>query len=171
MTAAKKDTSKSEVKPAVTPEAQPQPPTPATPVAPAVVAPVAATPSKQQTTLETLKQAWTARKVDLSKMTTKMDGKFLIVLVGEGWPEIRIGVGGGIDLPAIKSYPKAFDAAVNGDQLLKKQADRLAKATAPAPATTTKPAVQTSEKKAAETVTAKKAKADAELESKLEQRA
>lgn len=165
--AAKKDTSKSEVKPEVKPEVQPQPATPA----PAVAA-VAATPSKQQMTLDNLKQAWTKRGVDLSKMQTKVDGKYLFVIVGDGWPEVRIGTAGGIDLPQIKSYPKAWDAAVEADKLWAKQVARAQKAAAPAP-TTTKPAAQPSEKKeeSKQTPASKKAAEHAQLEKQIESRA
>ena len=151
--AAKKEPPKSDVKPVTQPQPAPAPATPAP--APAV----AATPSKQMATLELLKAAWTKRGVDLTKMQTVNDGKFLLVVVADNWPDIVIGVGGGINLPQIKSYPKAFEAAVEGDKLFAKQQERLAKAASPAP----KPAApKPEEKKAAETVTAKKQKADAE---------
>src|SRR5581483_4785559 len=94
-------------------------------------------PSKQEQTLNQLKEAWAKRGVELGKLEVKPDGKFLMVTVATNWPLIKIGPTGGIDLPTIKSYAKAFDAAVNGDQLLKKQQERMAKkqaASAPAPA-------------------------------------
>jgi hypothetical protein len=169
MTAAKKDTPKPDVK-AVT-QPQPAQATPA-PVAsaPVATAPPQPAPSKQQMTLMRLSVELAKRNVTVKPEMLKMDGKYLVLNIGEAWPEIRIGNGGGIDLPQIKSYAKAFDAAVNGDELMKKQNARLQKTTAPA--TTTKPAApKPEEKKAAETVTAKKAKQDTELEQKLEQRA
>jgi len=156
---------------AVTPAVQPQPPAPAP--TPAVAAqPVA--PSKQTQTLEKLKTAWTARGVDLSKMTVKPDGKFLYVTVGAAWPVIKLGPTGGIDLPEIKSYAKAFDAAVNADQLWQKQQERdkkKAATAAPAPTTPkppapTKPGAGQPEAKK-ETPTARKQKADAALEQRL----
>ena len=109
------------------PEAPPTPTPVATPVAP-VVAPYT---GKQEATLANLITAWTARGVDVSKLTTTMDGKFLVVVVGSGWPEIRIGNGGGLDIPSIRSYAKAFDACVIADQLLAKQISRATKPTTP----------------------------------------
>ena len=111
----------------MTPKAKPQPEqkkeavskTTTTAPAPALV-----TANKQTATFDRLKEAWVGRGADLSKMTTTMDGKFMLVTVGEQWPVIRIGASGGIELPAIKSYPKAFDAAIIGDQLLAKQVAR-----------------------------------------------
>jgi hypothetical protein len=130
-----KKTTAQEVQPAAEqpkPEAE-QKPAPA----PAAAAPAAQpTPSKQMQTIEKLKEGWTAKGVNLDKLTVKDDGKFKLVVVGEGWPTVQIGPTGGISLPAIKSYPKAFEAALEGDQLLAKQNAREAKkatATAPAP--------------------------------------
>jgi hypothetical protein len=168
MTAAKKqEATKPEVKPEVKQEVKPEPapaPAPATPAPAPAPAPVG---TKQQTTLETLKTAWTARKVDLPKLTTKVDGKFLIVTVAEGWPEIRIGNAGGIDLPAIKSYPSAFQAAVEGDKMLAKQNARLQKTTAPA---TPKAAAQPEPKKEEpkQTPASKKSADHQKLEEKIE---
>jgi hypothetical protein len=108
-------------------------------------------------------------------MQTVNDGKFLLVVVADNWPDIVIGVGGGINLPQIKSYPKAFEAAVEGDVLWKKQQDRLTKAAAPAPAATTaatpKVAVQPEPKKAdAPTTPAQKKAADHQkVEAQIEQ--
>jgi len=160
------------------PEVQPQPaPTPAPAPAPTpVAAAVVPTPANKQTaTFDKLKAAWAARGIDTTKITIVPDGKFAVVTVGEGWPEIRIGVGGGIDLPAIKSYPKAFEAAVEGDKLLAKQNGRTAKAATPATPTvvTVKATVVPDQAKAADAVTPaqKKKQADAQLEAKLQQQA
>jgi hypothetical protein len=124
MTAAKKQESKA------TPTAsQPQPQQAAT------TTPKAEVVSKQQITVNRLKEAWTKRGVDLSKMEVKDDGKFKLITVGPGWPVIVIGAAGGIDIPSIKSFPKAFEAAVEGDKLLAKQLAREVKKTAaPKPA-------------------------------------
>jgi hypothetical protein len=111
---------KAEVKPAATP-------------APAA-APVAA--SKQQLTLDKLKVAWAEKGVDLSKLEAKADGKFLLVTVAPGWPVIQLGPTSGIVLPQIRSYQKAWDAAVDGLAVFEKQNARDAKkASAAAPAT------------------------------------
>ena len=93
----------------------------------AAAPPVASAPSKQEVMFAKLKAAWVARGVDLSKMTATLDGKYMIVEVGEGWPTIQIGSNGGIDLPQIKSFARAFDAAVDADKLLAKQQARDAK--------------------------------------------
>lgn len=138
------------------------------PAAQAPVVPVA--PSKQEVTLDKLKSAWAERKVDLSKLTATPDGKFLVVKVDANWPEIVIGASGGIDLPQVKSYAKAFDAAVEGDVLLKKQTERAAKKS-PAPPTP-KPATQPEPKeRVAETPASKKAKAHSQIEQRLQSQA
>jgi hypothetical protein len=111
---------KAEVKPAATPAS--------------AAAPVAA--SKQQVTLDKLKVAWAEKGVDLSKLEAKPDGKFLLVTVAAGWPIIQLGPTGGIVLPQIRSYQKAWDAALNGLEVFEKQNARDAKkASAAAPAT------------------------------------
>jgi KTSC domain len=96
------------------------------------------TPANKQTaTFDKLKEAWTEKGVDLSKMTVKPDGKFVLVTVADGWPVVQIGASGGIVLPEIRSYAKAFDAAIDGLALYQKQLARDAKknaALAPAPA-------------------------------------
>jgi hypothetical protein len=120
-------------------------------------------------TLDKLKEAWTARGVDLSKLTATPDGKFLNVVPAEGWPVIRLGVGGGIDLPEIRSYPKAWDAAVIGDELLKKQISRATKATTPtAPVAKTPEAPKPEEKKEV-TPKEKKEARDAQIEADQQQ--
>lgn len=129
-----KKTTAQEVQPAAEqpkPEAEQKP---AATSVPAAAAP--AQPSKQMQTIEKLKEGWTAKGVNLDKLTVKDDGKFKLVVVADGWPTVQIGPTGGISLPAIKSYPKAFEAALEGDKLLAKQNAREAKkatATAPAP--------------------------------------
>ena len=160
MTPKKQDTQK----PAEAPQPQPQP---------TATTPQATTPTKQEATLAKLKAAWAERGVNLNEITTKVDGKFMLVVVGPAWPTIRIGSGGGIDLPEIKSYPKAWDAAVEGDKLLAKQTERVAKksaASVPAPQAkpATPPAAKTATEQKGETPTAKKAKQHTEVESRLQ---
>jgi hypothetical protein len=83
-----------------------------------------ARPTKPQQTLEKLKTAWMERKVDLAKLEAKPDGKAINIVVGAGWPPIVIGPTGGINLPTIRSYPKANQAAIEGDKLLARQTER-----------------------------------------------
>jgi|HubBroStandDraft_6_1064221.scaffolds.fasta_scaffold392522_3 hypothetical protein len=125
-TTAQAEQPKPEVKPAAT-------------SAPAA-APVAA--GKQQITLDKLKVAWAEKGVDLSKLEAKADGKFLLVTVAAGWPVIQLGPTGGIVLPQIRSYAKAWDAAVDGLAVFEKQNARDAKKTAAA----TTPAPKAAEK-------------------------
>jgi hypothetical protein len=160
--AAKQDSKKPEAKQAVTQQATP-----------AVAQPTTTTPkpepgpSKQEQTLTKLKVAWTERKVDLSKLETRVDGKFLNVKVGEGWPLIVIGQNGGLDIPQVKSFPKAWDAALIANELFAKQLAREAKkATSTTPAPKPVAAVKPEEKK--ESPTARKQRVDSQIESKLQ---
>lgn len=129
-----KKTTAQEVQPAAEqpkPEAEQKP---AATSVPAAAAP--AQPSKQMQTIEKLKEGWTAKGVNLDKLTVKDDGKFKLVVVADGWPTVQIGPTGGISLPQIRSYAKAFDAAIDGLAVFEKQNAREAKkatATAPAP--------------------------------------
>jgi hypothetical protein len=131
---AKKTTTEAQPQPAA--EAKQSKPEVKSAATPAPVAAAPAQPSKQQATLDKLKAAWTEKKVDLSKMSVTMDGKFMLVIPAEGWPTIQLGPTGGVVLPQIRSYAKAWDAAVDGRALYQKQQTRDAKkatATAPAP--------------------------------------
>jgi hypothetical protein len=115
--------------------------------APTPVAPTATpTPANKQTAaFDRLKAGWEAKGVDLSKMTVKPDGKFTLVVVGEGWPTVRIGVTGGLTVVELKSYVNPFDAAMIGKELFEKQKAREAKkaaAAAPAPAAPKAPAAE-----------------------------
>lgn len=154
-------------------EVQPQPTTAPAPKQEAAKPP-APVISRQRQTINKLRDAWKERGVDMSKLTETIDGKFINVVVGEGWPLVAVGPTGGLELPTIRSYAKAFDAAVIADQLLAKQTTRDLKkqATAKAP---TAPAAAPSEMKEAssskETVTARKQKQDAAVEKQLEARA
>jgi len=101
---------------------------------PATPAPVAAV-SKQQQAIETLRAGWTARGVNLDKLTVRGNGKFTLLVVADGWPTVRLAPTGGITVLELKSDTKAFDAAMNGKELYDKQKAReQEKATATAPA-------------------------------------
>ena len=146
-------------------------------------APAAATQlgaSKQQMTLEKLKAEWVKRGVDVSKIATAMDGKFMLVTVAPDWPVIKIGPSGGGELPQLKSYPKFFDAAIHADELWKKQQERMAKKAAPVDAKKPQAAVgkqpgqidgDTGNVVDKETPTAKKARAHGQIEQRLQTQA
>jgi hypothetical protein len=177
MTAAKKSDKQ---QPTATPAAQPQQAPAAPAPAPAVTATAAApsTPSKQQATLMKLSVELAKRDVVVKPEMLSQDGKYLVLKIGEAWPEIRIGNGGGIDLPAIKSFPNAFTAALEGDKLLAKQREREAKrqaltaapaAKAPAaPVVVTVVATPKPEQTPAVTPTQRKKQADAAIEARLQ---
>jgi hypothetical protein len=130
-----------EVQPAEQPTAKPQEAQPAVePVKAAAATP--AQPSKQQVTLDKLKEAWAEKKVDLSKMTVTMDGKYMLVVPAKGWPVIQIGNSGGVVLPQIRSYAKAWDAAVDGLAVFTKQNERDARKAASAAPPATQPAAK-----------------------------
>jgi len=103
-----------------------------------------AQPSKQQTTIEKLTVALREqRQIEVVASMLTQDGKYINLLIGKEWPVIQIGASGGIVLPQIKSYPKAFEAALQGDKLLTRQNERQAKkATATAPAQPKAPAAE-----------------------------
>ncbi len=121
----------SEVQPqpeAKQPEAQPaaEPkPAPATPA----VATAAPQPSKQMQTIEKLKDGWSAKGINLDKLTVKDDGKFKLLIVDAGWPTVQVGASGGITVLELKSYSKAFDASMDGLALYDKQKAREQKKT------------------------------------------
>jgi hypothetical protein len=132
---AKKTAAQPEVQPAVEtkrPAAveQSKPATQTAKPAPAAAAP--AQPSKQTQTIEKLTVALREqRQIEVKPEMLIQDGKYINLLISTEWPIIQIGASGGIVLPAIKSYPKAFAAALEGDKLLAKQNEREAKKTAP----------------------------------------
>jgi hypothetical protein len=64
------------------------------------------------------------RQIEVKPDMLKQDGKYINLVVGKEWPTIRIGNSGGITVMELKSYAKAFDAAVNGDTLYAKQKGR-----------------------------------------------
>ena len=133
-----------EIQPAAVAE-QPKPtPAPAATAQPATAAP--AQPNKQQQTIEKIKDGWTAKGVNLDKLTIKDDGKFKLLIVAEGWPTVQVGNSGGITVLELKSYAKAFDAAMDGLSLYQKQQAREQKkaaAAAPAPPAAKAPAAVT----------------------------
>jgi hypothetical protein len=101
-----------------------------------------AQPSKQDATIEKLKAGWTAKGVDLSKMTIKDDGKFKLLIVDAGWPTVQVGNSGGVVVLELRSYQcSGFDAALDGLARYEKQNSRDSKKAAAAPA----PAIAKSE--------------------------
>jgi hypothetical protein len=129
---AKKTAAQQEVQPsAEQPKPEAKSTKPAATPAPAAVAAVPAQPSKQAQTIEKLTVALRQqRQIEVKPEMLTQDGKYINLLIGKEWPVIQIGASGGIVLPAIKSYPKAFPAALEGDKLLAKQNEREAKKTA-----------------------------------------
>jgi predicted methyltransferase len=112
-------------------------PQPATAEQPKAEVKPAAAASKQMQTIEKLKEGWTAKGVDLSKLSIKDDGKFKLVIVDKGWPTVQIGPTGGITVKELKSYTSAFEASMNGLALYEKQQQREQRkvaAAAPVPA-------------------------------------
>lgn len=87
-------------------------PTPATQPQPA---------NKQLATVAKLKAAWTEKGVKLDQLTEKPDGKFVLLQPTPDWPIVRIGPTGGVELLQIRSYAKAWDAAVDGLAVWQKQ--------------------------------------------------
>jgi hypothetical protein len=131
----------------------PKPPAPA----------AAAQPSKQEATIQKLKDGWAAKGIGLSQLAIKDDGKFKVLHVTPEWPSVQVGASGGITVLELRSYTDAFTAAMEGLDRFNKQKARDAKksvpAAAPAPAPTpAKP----------ESTTAKKKRQDAAVEAKLE---
>jgi hypothetical protein len=127
--AAKKTATQPEVQPATEqPKPEAKSTKPAAKPAPAAAAP--AQPSKQTQTIEKLTVALREqRQIEVKPEMLVQDGKYINLLISTEWPIIQIGASGGIVLPAIKSYPKAFAAALEGDKLLAKQSEREAKKT------------------------------------------
>jgi hypothetical protein len=141
------------------------------PAAHTVAAAATTAPSKQIQTIDKLKEAWAARGLELKAMKVEQDGKFINVVVGADWPIVRVGPTGGIELPQIRSYPKAFQAAVEGDKLLAKQLARdQKKSAAPAPRPTT-PTGKVEQKKEEPTPAEKKQQQAAKIEQQIEQAA
>jgi hypothetical protein len=141
------------------------------PTAPAQPAPPAAAstqPSKQQQTIDKLREAWMEKRVDLSKITIRDDGKFKLVIVDAGWPTVQIGPTGGIVVLELRSYSKAFEAAVDGLALYQKQQGRDAKKPATSPTQPAPAAPLAPEPK--ESTTQKKKRQDAAVEAKLQSR-
>jgi hypothetical protein len=132
----------SEVQPQPVAE-QPKPEVKATAAIPATATPAPTQPSKQMQTIEKLKEGWTAKGVNLDKLTVKDDGKFKLVIVDQGWPTVQIGPTGGITVTELKSYAKAFDAAMDGLALYAKQQAREQKKAATATPAQPKAAEQT----------------------------
>ena len=96
------------------------------------------TVSKQQLSIMKLTIALRdARQIEVKPEQLKQDGKYILLLLGDKWPVIRIGANGGIALPEIRSYKEGFETWTKADELLARQTARDAKKTAaatPAPA-------------------------------------
>jgi hypothetical protein len=107
---------------------------PATPLAP-TSAP--AQPSKQQQTIDKLIAGWAEKGVPINKLIVRDDGKFKLLIPGEGWPTIRVGGSGGITVMELKSYTSAYLAALDGLNLYQRQLEREAKRAVAQPAAPT----------------------------------
>ena|ERR1039458_5240811 len=70
------------------------------------------------------------REIEVKPEMIVQDGKFILILLGEAWPTIKVGPSGGISLPEIASYKESFDTWVKADELLAKKVVRAAKAAA-----------------------------------------
>jgi hypothetical protein len=146
-----------------------------TPVQATTAKPIAPTPqpqpaSKQSTTVTKLKATWLERKVNLDQLNERQDGKFVLLQPTPEWPVIRVGPTGGIELPQIRSYAKAWDAALDGMAIWQRQQARdQKKATATATSASTQTAKPQLPAQAVkpETPTQKKARKDAALEAQL----
>jgi hypothetical protein len=98
-----------------------------------------------------VKEAWLAKGVSLNELVEKQDGKFTLLQPTPEWPVVQIGASGGISLPEIKSYPRAYEAGLDGLELLRKQREREAKratatAATPPPAKAVEPPQPTAKK-------------------------
>jgi hypothetical protein len=107
--------------------------------------------------------------VPLKDLVERQDGKFILLQPTPEWPLIRVGPTGGLGLPQVRSFAKAWDACVDGLAVYQKQLARdqkkAAAAQAKAPTPAPQPLGQTP--KAKDTPTVKKQKADAALEAQL----
>lgn len=91
------------------------------------------TPNKQQVTIDKLTAAFKEqRQIEIKPSMLVQDGKFINVMLGKGWPTIRVGNSGGITVMELKSYTSAFEAAIDGDKRLAKQTEREQKKAAAA---------------------------------------
>jgi hypothetical protein len=112
-------------------------------VAVAVAVPATQAVSKQQLSIMKLVVALREqRQIEVKPEQLKADGKYILVLLGEAWPTIRIGTNGGVSLPEIASYKEGMSTWVTADALLAKKLARQEKKAA------------TPEQKAAEQTTA-----------------
>jgi hypothetical protein len=101
----------------------------------------AATPSKQQVTIDRLIAAFKEqRQIEVTPAMLVQDGKFINVMLGKEWPTIRVGGSGGVTVMELKSYTSAFDAAIKGDELLAKQVAREQKKAQPVVVAKSEPA-------------------------------
>ncbi|HUD64061.1 MAG TPA: hypothetical protein VMQ17_05780 [Candidatus Sulfotelmatobacter sp.] len=122
--------------------------------------------NKQLATVAKLKAAWTEKGIKLDQLTERQDGKFMLLQPTTEWPIVRVGPTGGIELPQIRSYARAWDAAVDGLAVWTKQQQRdQKKAASSAPAQATKS--QSAPAAKPETPAIRKARKDAALETAL----
>ena len=92
--------------------------------------------SKQQLAIEKLKAGWTAKGLNLDKLTIRDDGKYKLLVVDAGWPTVQVGNSGGVTVLELKSYPDAFTASMEGlERYTKQQAREQKKTVAAQPAT------------------------------------
>lgn len=100
---------------------------------PKAVAATQPAPNKQQVTIDKLTAAFKEqRQIEIKPSMLVQDGKFINVMLGKGWPTIRVGNSGGITVMELKSYTSAFEAAIDGDKRLAKQTEREQKKAAAA---------------------------------------
>ena len=100
---------------------------------PKAVAATQPAPNKQQVTIDKLTAAFEEqRQIEIKPSMLVQDGKFINVMLGKGWPTIRVGNSGGITVMELKSYTSAFEAAIDGDKRLAKQTEREQKKAAAA---------------------------------------
>jgi len=160
----KKQNTKTEPAPTTMAQA-PQAPKPI--AAPPTTQPQPPTVTKQQATVARLKEAWTQKGINLDQLTERQDGKFILLQPTQQWPVIRVGPTGGVELPQIRSYAKAWDAAVDGLAIFQKQQARdQKKSTATAAPAQTKPQPPAPAAKP-ESPASKKAKDHQKLEASL----
>jgi hypothetical protein len=117
----KKESKRQPAEPASTAQA-PKAPKPDTPTP--APAPQSVVTNRQTTTVAKLKAAWTEKGIKLDQLSERQDGKYTLLQPTSEWPIIRIGPTGGIELPQIRSYAKAWDAAVDGLAVWTKQQQR-----------------------------------------------
>jgi hypothetical protein len=123
--------------------------------------------NKQLATVAKLKAAWTEKGINLNKLSERQDGKYTLLQPTPEWPLIRVGPTGGIELPTIRSYARAWDAALDGLAAWTKQQQRDQKKPAQAAAPASAPKPQPAPAAKPETPAVRKTRKDAALEAQL----